>query len=125
VLLGSQHEDSEDEFGGKEHLDEETTNNGRATSKTGSDTFGSREKTRDDGGSSNATEDLREYDDSATNPGNSANQAHAKGNLAKKVREVRGRQGKARLTAGLKRPPVIRKKTQALTASEKPNPRAT
>lgn len=77
MLLGSQHEDGEDELGGKEHLDEEATHNGGAAAKGSLDVEWPWKETSNYARGGHGAEDLGYEDEAGTCPGDGANEGHA------------------------------------------------
>lgn len=125
MFLRRQHEDGEDEHGGEEHLDEEAAHDGGGAQRRADLHRGGEERGHDAGGG-DAREDFGEEDERAADPADGADEAHAEGYLGGGG-GLEGGMGSVwweLRTAGLKRPPEMRKKTQMLAASEKPKPRA-
>lgn len=76
-LLGCEHEDGEDKFGGQEHLDEEPLCNGCSSDKVCPDCQWTWEQSRDNGGSCDSAEDLCNGEEYPANIWESADETHA------------------------------------------------
>lgn len=82
MLLCRQHEDSEDQHGREEHLDEETPHD-RRIPQLCADAEGAGEETRYDAGRRNTCDQLRYEDEAASKPADGADEAHSQRDLAK------------------------------------------
>jgi hypothetical protein len=120
VLLGCEHEDAEDELKGQEHLDEQAPHHRGASAQARAYCEGPWEQGQDDGSSCDSRKQLGDDEQSSLEPGDGSDECHGNGDL-RGVSRQSSSDSNDTLTAGLKSPPLTRKKIHTLTASETAN----
>lgn len=80
-LLGRQHQDGDEQFGGQEHLDEQALRGRGAVVEHRLDDKRAGEEGGDDGGGDDAGDHLRDEEEEASDPGERAADAHSQSHL--------------------------------------------